>query len=140
MPLLLQSCLRDDQVRFKNRMEGTWTINEAITRIYEDGSTEVISNTPNVGTLLLEPSDFEGGVFLDYTLTLNNSSFTWVQKPFKTGEGRKRVFFYYFYCEELFNCDMVATIEEDKRNSQKWSFYKNESGFHRKVTWELSRE
>lgn len=140
LPILLVGCLKDDQARFKDRMEGTWIIDETITHIYPDGRAEVASTTPSVGTLLLERSDFDDGVFLDYTLTLNNSSYSWNRKPFKTDEGRKRVFFYYFYCEELFNCDMVATIEEDKANSQVWNFYRVESGYHRKVHWKLRRE
>jgi len=121
-------------------MEGSWTIDETITHIYPDGQSEEVSSGKGIGTLLLEPPEFDEGVFLDYTLTLNNSSFTWSKKPFKTDEGRKRVFFYYFYCEELFNCDMVATIEEDEKSTQKWSFYRPEAGYHRKVTWELTRD
>lgn len=119
-------------------------MDEVISNIYSDGSSQIESETENVGTLTLVPSEIEDGVFLEYTLELADGSFMWSAKPFKTDESRKRVFFYYFYCEELFGCDMVATIEEDSRKKQVWSFFRptNQNGqpTHRKVTWTLTKQ
>ena len=142
MPVL-SGCVRDDQVRFKNRMEGVWKIDEVIVLINQDGSTSPVSETDGVGTLILTRPEFDDGVFLDYSLSLTNSNYSWSNQPFKTDEARKRVFFYYFYCPDLFGCDMVATIEMDKRNEQRWSFFRQVSqgnATHRKVTWTLTRE
>lgn len=127
-------------------MEGTWDIvEESIILINPDGTTETLSEKTDVGVLTLTEPVFDDGVFLDYTLTLNDGSFSWSLQPFKADEEAKRVFFYYFYCNDLFGCDMIATIESDKRNTQQWSFYRKTGATsgsgtaHRKTTWVLER-
>ena len=144
---LLFSACKSEQRRFNNRMEGTWNIaNETIVQIMPDGSTQVTSDTDNAGTLIIEEDDFElGKVFMNYSLSLTTSNFNWTQEPFKTDEERKRVFLYYFYCEDLFGCDMIATIEEDKPNRQVWNFFRQDGSVngvtvHRKVTWTLEKD
>ncbi|MFY0672744.1 MAG: hypothetical protein JXQ87_05045 [Bacteroidia bacterium] len=141
--LFFQSCVRDDQTRFKNRMEGTWQMNEVIIHINPDGTSTQISETPIFGTLILQndPNAIDVGIWLEYSITLNNSNFRWELLPFKTDEDNKRVFFYNFFCNELFGCDLVATIEKNERNLQQWSWIRPEAnGVHKKVTWTLTKD
>jgi len=147
IPLLLiflVSC-SDKQERFANRMEGTWIIErEVIEQIYADGTVIEEADNENIGTLLLEDQEGVGNVFLDYTLQINGATYPWNRLPFKTGEERKRVFFYNFFCPEVFGCDLVCTIIEDERNRQVWQFVRPRGSgatfHHRKVTWTLTRE
>jgi hypothetical protein len=139
--LFLTGC-KNQQERYPNRMEGTWNIaREIIEIIQTDGTTTLESDERNVGFFTFT-SPPDGVVFTNYSLVLNNSSFSINSEPFKCDEERKRVFFYYFYCLDLFGCDLVATIEEDGRNRQVWSFIRptGEEVNHRKVTWELEKE
>ncbi|MCB0637954.1 MAG: hypothetical protein KDC54_15100 [Lewinella sp.] len=141
--LLLVGC-RDKQIRFSHRMEGTWEITrEVITLIKPDGSTETTVDRENAGVLELN-DDNDDKFFLNYNLTVDGSNYSWVNLPFQCDEERKRVLFYYFYCDDIFGCDMIATIEEDKPRRQQWSFFRqsgSEPGgtVHRKVTWVLEK-
>jgi hypothetical protein len=136
----LQACLSGEQNRFNNRMEGTWQMDETVILINQDGSTTPVSETPAVGTLLLQ-SNGASGIAMDYSLTLTNSTYTWEILPFKTDEDNKRVFFYYFFCNEIFGCDLVATIEKNERNLQQWSWVRPAgNGQHKKVTWVLKKQ
>ncbi|MCB0705136.1 MAG: hypothetical protein KDC34_07490 [Saprospiraceae bacterium] len=142
---LLLGCAKS-QLRYAKVMEGTWNIaEETIILINPDGKTELVSQATDVGTLLLEEPILGDGIFLDYTIVLNNNPYTWVKLPFKTDDERKRVFFYNFYCGDVFNCDMSATIEVDKKDEQMWSFFRQDTATsgsgtaHRKTTWTLRR-
>ena len=140
---IASSCIRNKQVRYKDRMLGAWTIGEEVVQIQADGSTHEVSKSMEVGTISFAEPEFDEGVFLDYTLLLNNSSFSLHQQPFKTDESRSRAFLYYFYCNELFHCDLIATIEKDTRKEQVWSFFRqdnfNGQPTHRKTTWTLTK-
>ncbi|RMG61690.1 MAG: hypothetical protein D6722_19345 [Bacteroidetes bacterium] len=138
--LLALAACRPDQTRFIHRMEGTWTLaHEEVVHILPSGEVVPISEGQNLGTLLLENND-DSRVFLDYTLTLPGVNFDWNQKPFKCDEARRRVFFYNFFCNEIFNCDLVATIQEDTPQRQVWMFIRPEgNGIHRRVTWTFER-
>ena len=132
------------QVRYINQLQGSWNIaHERVILINPDGTTETLEDRDDAGTLLLTAQG--DNYFLNYSLTVVGSNFTWVDKSFTTDEKQKRVLFYNFYCEELFGCDMIATIEERANNRQVWSFFRragSSSGgtIHRKTTWILERE
>ncbi len=135
---LCLSC--DQQKRFSQRMEGSWEIiQEEIILIKRDGNTELLSDKENVGSLLLSDPGF-GDTFLDYTLRIEGTTYPWNQLPFKTDEERKRVFFYNFFCADLFGCDFVGTILEDKVNRQRWQFIRPSGDDHRRITWTLERD
>lgn len=122
-------------------MEGTWNLaHEEIVVIMQNGTADTLSVKENVGMMLLEPTATVGGsnVFLDFSLTLVNSNFRWVALPFKCDDARKRVFVYNFFCNDIFGCDLVCTIEKDTPTEQRWSFIKSlGNGQHRKTTWVL---
>ena len=140
LSILLWGCT-NKQERFADRMVGTWNIDrEVIEQIFPDRSVVEEADNENIGTLLLEEQAGIGEVFLDYTLRIDGVNYPWNQLPFKTDEERKRVFFYNFFCPEIFGCDLVCTIVKDERNRQVWHFIRPQSGQHRKVTWTLSRE
>jgi hypothetical protein len=144
--LLVSSC--NPQRQFINRMEGVWNIaQEEIVLINPAGSTDPVSSGTDIGVLTLEAGDFidQSAGSLYYTLELTNSNFSWRDLSFKTDPERKRVFFYNFYCDDLFGCDMIATIIEDKPNQQVYSFIRragstNGGSIHRKTTWTLERQ
>ena len=145
--LLLMFGCRSKEKKFIHRMEGVWNIaQEDIIRINPDGSVEQVSSGTDIGTLTLREGDGidQSANFLYYTIELASSNYSWRDLPFKSEEEQKRVFFYYFYCQDLFHCDMIATIEEDQANRQKWSFFRREGSgnggtVHRKTTWVLER-
>jgi hypothetical protein len=135
----LSGC-RNDQVRFRHRMEGSWNIaRETVILINPDGTTDLLVDDEDAGTLLLS-EDALSDKFLIYTLRLNRSNFQWAPNSMKCDEERKRVMFYFFYCGDIFGCDMNATIEEDMPDRQVWSFFRPVGDGHRKVTWTLERE
>ncbi|MEO1449297.1 MAG: hypothetical protein AAFV07_07185 [Bacteroidota bacterium] len=138
--VLLAGCDRT-QIRFNNRMVGTWNIaREKIVIINQDGSVDEVANRTDAGTIEFFQEEFDR-FFMQYNITLNYDPFTWREKPVKTDEQNKRMLFYYFYCEEQFECDMIATIETNESDRQIWSFYRsvsnNGQAAHRKTTWTL---
>jgi hypothetical protein len=139
LSLSLTSCLDRTQVKFVNRMEGNWELTqEEQIWIKPDGTTELLSEGTNLGTLTLtNPTDSD--LFLYYDLQIPGV-FSRARDGFKTGEEGKRVFFYYFYCDELFGCDLVCTIKENTENRQVWQFVRPySSGGHRRITWTFER-
>lgn len=139
--ILLMGCDRT-QIRFNNRMVGTWKIaREKIVLINPDGSVDEVANRTDAGTLELYQEEFDR-FFMQYNLTLTYSNFRWTGKACKTDENNKRMNFYNFYCDELFGCDMIATIETNERDRQIWSFFRRAGSTtggtaHRKTTWTL---
>ncbi|MEM6262926.1 MAG: hypothetical protein AAGI38_10495 [Bacteroidota bacterium] len=145
LSLLLMTACRAPQVRYANRLVGEWNIaTEKRVLVKADGKEEILVDTTNVGTLMLAETE-EDGIFLSYTLSLADGSFSIQDQPFKLDNYGKRAFFYYFYCSELFGCDMIATIEEDQKDRQVWSFFRragttSQGPEHRKTTWFLERK
>ncbi|MCB0736125.1 MAG: hypothetical protein KDC92_01335 [Bacteroidetes bacterium] len=142
LAFLVTGCIRDKQFRYKRQMEGTWSISEVREHILYDGTTVPISSGDDIATLTLAKPEFEEGIFLDYSFALNTGAFA-ISGNFKTDESRQRAFLYYFYCESLFGCDLIATIEEDKVNKQVWSFIRrddyNGEPTHAHTTWTLTK-
>lgn len=141
--VLLTSC--DEQKRYVNRMEGSWNIARQETSVINnDGTVSDVEIITDAGTLLLTEPSGGSNLFLDYTLSLNFSTFTLSGLPFKTDEFNKRVFFYNFFCPDVFGCDWVGTIEEDQPGKQVWVFFRrtttNGVQAHRKTVWTLERE
>lgn len=135
----------NEQKRYVNRMEGSWNIARQETSVIgNDGTVTDVEVITDAGTLLLSEPSGGSDLFLDYTLTLSFSSFTWSGLPFKTDDFNKRVFFYNFFCPDLFGCDWVGTIEEDQPGKQVWVFFRrttmNGAQAHRKTVWTLERE
>ncbi|MEZ4826452.1 MAG: hypothetical protein R3C61_09175 [Bacteroidia bacterium] len=143
--LLLTSACKDKQLVYASQMEGVWNIaHEEIVIIHPDGSVADVSETENVGVLTLTAEEGDR-VFRTYSLTLTNSTFSLSGLPFKADEELKRVFFYNFFCGDIFGCDWVGTIEVNEKNRQQWSFIRqidnpNGADSHRKTTWTLSRQ
>lgn len=136
---LLSGC-EPTQVRFNNRMEGSWNMaRETIVRINPDGTVDELANRVDAGIIEFSQDEFDN-FFVNYSISLNYDPFRWTDKSFKTDEKNKRAIFYNFYCEDLFGCDMIATIETNERDRQIWSFYRSlGAGAHRKTTWTLVR-
>lgn len=146
--ILLASSLTacNKQKKFLNRMVGTWNIvEERSQRINSDGTIDQVENSTDVGELILSEPSFSADIFMDYSIFFTASGFSLRDRAFKTDEDRKRVFFYNFFCDDLFGCDWAGTIEEDEPARQVWTFYRRTSGAnggsaHRKITWTLEKE
>lgn len=138
LPLLLGSCIDRTQIRFVKRMEGTWQLaHEEQLQIFPDGSTDLLSEGDNLGTLTLT-NPFDSDLFLYYDLSIPGV-YSRSSDGFKIGEEGKRVFFYYFYCDDLFGCDLACTILENEANRQVWQFVRPNAEGHRRITWTFER-
>lgn len=140
---LFSSC--DEQRRYVKRMVGTWNIvQEDVRRINSDGTVDREATNLQIGTLLLTEPDFSA-ILIDYSITFPGANFSRSGYGFKTDENAKRVFLYNFFCDDIYNCDWVGTIEEDETDRQVWTFYRGTTGAngapaHWKYTWTLERE
>lgn len=137
--LLLSSC-QDKQQRYLQRLEGRWNlVSETISIINIDGTVNFESEEFDVGELALTNEkglDF----FLSYTLTLADGTIAAGPNEFQNDEQNKRVLFYNYFCTDDLDCDLVATVEEDKANRQVWNWYQPfGSGSHRRIRWVLER-
>jgi len=137
---LFSSGCKDKQQRYLQRLEGRWNlVTETITIINPDGTVNFESEDFDVGEFALTNED---GLdyFLNYTLTLADGTVEAGPNPFQNDEQNKRVIFYNYFCLDEFDCDLVATVEEDKSSRQVWNWYRPfGSGSHRRVRWVLER-
>ncbi len=137
---LFTTACRDKQQRYLQRLEGKWKlVSETITIINPDGTVNFESEEFDVGELALtneQGLDF----FLEYTLTLNDGTVVAGPLPFQNDEQNKRIIFFNYFCTDLFDCDLVATVEENKSGRQVWNWYRPfGSGSHRRVRWVFER-
>ncbi|MEM6343739.1 MAG: hypothetical protein AAF927_07655 [Bacteroidota bacterium] len=137
---LSTTACRDKQQRYLQRLEGKWNLaSETVTIINPDGTVNFESEEFDVGELSLtneQGLDF----FLEYTLTLNDGTVLAGPLPFQNDEQNKRIIFYNYFCSDPFDCDLVATVEEDKSSRQVWNWYRPfGSGSHRRVSWVFER-
>ncbi len=138
--LLTSSCIDRTQVKFVKRMEGSWSlVKEEIALINPDGTTDLESESENIGSLTLTNPE-NSDLFLYYDLSIPGV-YNRARDGFKIGEEGERVFFYYFYCDDIFGCDLVCTIVENSSNRQVWQFIRPRgNGVHRRVTWTFERD
>ncbi|MEL7531582.1 MAG: hypothetical protein AAFN10_09755, partial [Bacteroidota bacterium] len=131
---LLSSSCRDKQQRYLQRLEGKWNlVSETITIINPDGTVNFESEEFDVGELALTNED---GLdyFLQYSLTLNDGTVLAGPNSFQNDEQNKRIIFYNYFCPDILDCDLVATVEENKSGRQVWNWYRPfGSGSHRRV-------
>ena len=123
---------RRPEIKMAKRMMGEWKIERSERlRIYEDGSTWHFEDIENAGTLTVTEAVPEATFIRSYSF----QSVNFEGDAFSLGgdmwidEDATRAIWKYALCEGLFECDLVWTIEENKRNKQVWSAYGNQDAF-----------
>ena len=114
-------------------LEGEWTIvHSTRLRIFNNGNVEVFEDKDNAGTLNIydDPeaiSDLVKKFDFDYTNYANaRAAFT---RLLFTDEEATRIFFSKALCDSPFDCDIVWTVDENKKNRQVWSAYGDQTGY-----------
>jgi len=116
--LFLTGCQKDE--RFDKKLQGTWNISKLQnTKIFNDGTVEVLADTEDAGsfTFYLDDSGLE--VF-DFQYTYNGITKQGKLVYYKTDDHAKRLVVYGGSC---ISCDIAYTIEKDSRNKIEMSTY-----------------
>lgn len=116
--VFLTSCQKDE--RFDKKLQGTWKISRLQnTKIFNDGTVEVLADTEDAGsfTFYLDDSGLE--VF-DFEYTYNGITEQGKLVYYKIDDHAKRLVVFGGAC---ISCDIAYTIEKDSRNKIEISTY-----------------
>jgi len=129
--LLLNGC-RKIEFKYPDRLEGEWKIVKSERAIInQDGSLDYFENLENSGNLSVFEADPPAETFKEFIFNFTNylgdsGSF---RSFIYTDEGGSRIFFSQVLCNSPFECDLVWTVEENKRNRQVWAAYGTLDGY-----------
>ena len=146
---------RPEYVRDMRQLEGRWEIAKAeVLTINQDGSTSVLEYE-NVGYIEItqDPFDSDGSgglkqAIMEYDDGVVRTSFNGY---LHNDEDNKRLWMSYYFCNNIFNCDLSWDIERDGGRTQVWASYFNDltgrnqyspgtALQHIKWTWTLKKQ
>ncbi|MEL6865751.1 MAG: hypothetical protein AAFP19_15105 [Bacteroidota bacterium] len=130
--LLLFNACKSEQVRFTDRLDGEWVIEKSERWIiHQDGSTEQFEDLSDAGRMEVYEPNPPATTFKEFTFTYTNfeGGQANMQSYIFADEDSRRVFMSQVLCNSPFECDIVWTVEENKRKKQIWSTYGTEEGF-----------
>lgn len=114
------------------RLMGEWNVERTERmRIFPDGSVVHFEDISNAGSLTVMEANPPATFLREYAFTCTN--FEGI--TFSLGgnmifdEDGSRAIWLNALCSDPFECDLVWTLEENKRNKQVWSAYGNETEF-----------
>lgn len=121
---------KDDKFTYPDKLDGEWTIERSERMlIHQDGSVEVFEDIENAGKIdIFEPSppaETLKEFTMDYTNFLGEQVF--LNSLLYTDEVSSRVMMSKVLCDSPFECDIVWTVDTNKKNKQVWSTYGNET-------------
>lgn len=127
---LIVACKGTDEA-YPIDLEGEWTIVKSERlRIFNNGSVEYFEDQTDAGTLNIydDPeaiSDLTKAFDFNYTnYNGQNASFSSI---LYTDEEGLRIFMAGVLCNQVFECDIVWTVDENMKNRQVWSAYGDET-------------
>ncbi|MCG8574094.1 MAG: hypothetical protein MI810_04360 [Flavobacteriales bacterium] len=124
-------CRKDK--RFLNRLENTeWEITTSKRWIiYNDGTTEIFEDLTNAGTIYITEDPLGSEILKEVRMVYTNylggtSDFTTL---LYTDDLHTRVGMSQVLCNDPFECDLVWTVDVNKRNKQVWSAYGSDGSY-----------
>ncbi|MBI1226537.1 MAG: hypothetical protein GC192_14985 [Bacteroidetes bacterium] len=131
LTLILTSC-QPDEIKYPDALIGTWTITKSERMgILSDGSVDKFEDIENAGTLDIFEATPPAETFKEFVFNYTNfqGDKVTLNSLIYTDEDKRRVSFSKVLCGSPFECDIVWTVEENKKNKQVWSTYGNEEAF-----------
>lgn len=131
LSIILFDCGRDE-FTYPKKLDGDWKIAKSERWIiFNDGSTEKFEDLTDAGTLQIFEPNPTAETLKEFIFTYTNfkNEEVEIQSLLKTDEDSKRIFFSKVLCDSPFECDIVWTVDENKKNSQVWSAYGNQDNF-----------
>ena len=129
--VLFFSC-KGDEFKFPDKLDGDWTIvRSERMAILADGSVDVFEDIENAGTLqIYEPSP-PAETLKEFRMLYTNylGDQVDISSLLYTDEASSRIGFSKVLCNSPFECDIIWTVDENKKNRQVWSTYGNEEMF-----------
>jgi hypothetical protein len=129
--VLFAGC-KKKQYKYIDDLEGEWTITHSErVMIYPDGTQDVYEDIDNAGTMSVYEANPPAETFKDFTFSYTNFQGVpvGISSSVYVDEDATRVGFSQVLCSSPFECDIVWTIEVDKKNKQVWAAYGTADGF-----------
>ncbi len=131
MVLLLAGC-KKIEFKYPKQLMGDWTIVHSERAIINsDGTLDFFEDKKNAGNLKVYEPNPSAETFkeFEFTYTNFNGQGAFFHSYIYTDEGGTRIFFSKILCDSPFECDLVWTVEENKKNRQVWAAYGTSDGF-----------
>lgn len=123
---------KGDKFKFPDRLDGSWKIVKSERwAILADGTTDQFEDLSDAGSMqIYEPSP-PAETLKEFLFTYTNFQGDQVQfnSLLYTDVASSRVMMSQVLCNSPFECDIVWTVDVNKKNKQVWSVYGTEAGF-----------
>ena len=121
-----------DEFDYPDDLKGEWRIVRSERMgILPDGTIDKFEDLDNAGTLNIFEATPSAESFKEFMMTYTNYQGTLVNlhSDLYTDEDKRRIGFSQVLCNSPFQCDIIWTVDENKKNKQVWSTYGTEDGF-----------
>ena len=125
LPLLLWQC-KEEKAKYVDQLDGEWNIERSERmHIREDGSLEYFEDIENAGRIEIFEATPPAVTLKEFTMEYTNFEGTpvFLNSLLYTDEGSTRVMMSKVLCDSPFECDIVWTVETNKKNRQVWAAY-----------------